>query len=246
MRWNTNLFILLGLIFGVALTSTVNAYSHSHSISLDDVSKVSEVALALFTVGLVWLTRVLAEETKKTRLHHQHPHIVATIEPNKHFGFFDFVIENVGLGLAHDITIRLDPDISYMSNGARERKLSECSLSNVPILKAGQRVSTFLTHYGEFVSKATKFTVVCRDTDNNTHTFSNRVDIEIYEGTVTLGINSLERLAKGVEQLSSDFNRISRNRNRLPIDVYDRNDRDREAEAHEQWLAEQLARTQPM
>ena len=226
---------LARLIFGIVLTSAFNAYFHSPPISLDDVSKLSEVALALFTIGLVWLTRVLAEETKKTRLQHRHPHIVATIEPNKHIGFFDFVIENVGLGLAHDITILLNPDISYTSNGTRERKLSDCNLNNIPILKPDQRASTFLTHYNDFLSTATIFTIVCRDMDNKVHTFSNRVDIKIYEGTGTLGTDALETIAKGIEQLSSDFSRVIRGNNRLPVNLYDRHDRDREAEALEQW-----------
>ena len=193
MSWNTNLSISVGLIFGTVLTSAFNAYFHGPPISLDDVSKLSEVALALFTVGLVWLTRVLAEETKKTRQQHRHPQIVATIEPNKHIGFFDFVIENVGLGPAYDITIRLDPDISYTSNGTHERKLSDCNLNNIPILKSDQRVSTFLTHYRDFLSKATTLTIVCRDMDNKAHIFSNRVDIEIYEGTSKLDTDVLKQ-----------------------------------------------------
>ncbi len=196
--------------------------------NLDDLSKGANIALSFLTLGLVWLTKVLASETRATRLQNISPEIIVTIEPHQEFGFFKFVVENIGSGAAFDVTIKLDPDICIPNSIFLQPdiNLSTFSLTKIPTLKPHQKIEAPLGHWKAFTVKATKFSVECRDSRGQIVRHQNAIDLSIYESLCMLKNTETETIARGVDQISNLLDRVTHRGSRLAVDIFDRKDRE--------------------
>ncbi|WP_146255534.1 hypothetical protein [Azospirillum sp. TSA6c] len=217
-------WIISTLVIGGSINSV---FSSDYYFNLDSLVKVSSILIAPLTVGLVFLTKVLAEETQKTRLQSVEPHIVVTIEPSKYITHFNIIIENVGSGTAFDVKIRLDPDVEFKRSSER-KKISELSIMSIPVLKPKQILTSYLASYSELPKDLTTFFCESKDSLGRIHTNSNKIDISIYEGLMTLGGNDLEKIANHIEGIRRRFDNVTQSNNRISIDVHTEKDRERE------------------
>lgn len=236
MRWNEGVLIGLGSALTIVLIGAVGLDPF-----FEGAVKAATIAVAPLTLGLVWLTRVLADETRKTRLQGKEPHIVVTIEPNKYLGFFDLVIENVGAGTAFHIVTKFNPDIIVEDQRGPVR-ISDCGILSIPVLKPGQRITSFLGHFRDFKIRVSAVSCECLDSDGEKHLSANVVDVSVFEDMGQLGEDDLRKLADNVEKLRGTFERIASGNARIQVDTHDDEDRTRERRRVEEWHREIKAR----
>lgn len=91
----------------------INAFSSSASF----LNENSGLITAIATIAIAWLTKTLARENRILRQAGTEPEVIAYLipHPNGHGGI-NFVIENVGMGLAKDISFTFEHDEEDFKN----------------------------------------------------------------------------------------------------------------------------------
>jgi hypothetical protein len=120
----------------VTLVTIYSAATGASGIDLAGmVTAFSTAVLAAFTILLVFFTKRLADVTRK-------PSIVATIEPNQWaMNHMDIHVENEGTASAFEIRLKAEPPVRFERGGRGEKMPFE----SISILKAGQKVTSYLT-----------------------------------------------------------------------------------------------------
>lgn len=105
-------------------------------------SQLAAVILTAFaTLALVWVTRVLATETKRLADVGRQPHVIATLEPSPwSIIHTDLIVQNAGSGTAYGIRVEFDPPLQLEKDSAA----IEAPLKSISILKPGQALRSFL------------------------------------------------------------------------------------------------------
>lgn len=219
------ILILIALVF--ALGGIPASVAYADLLSMNTGVQLANILLAPLTFGLLWLTWVLANETRKTRLQGKHPHIVITIEPNKYIMFFDLVVENIGAGPAFELSTTLRPDI-LVKDGERTVIVSSSSFLRMQILKPKQRFSQFLGRWGDFDPRQSLVTCTCKDVDGTSHTFTNVIDLESFASMHVLGSDNLEKIAQHLEKIERTIDHLGSARSRINVNTYTVDDRQAE------------------
>lgn len=210
-------------------------------VFVDQISKWSNVAIALLTAALAFTTWILARETRRMRAHGIRPHVVVTIEPHPNYmQFFNLVVENVGQGAAFDVRTSFDPDIEYRHPDG-SRRVSGASIASPKILKPGERLVQFLSKHDEIVVRRSNIHVECKDVEGATHATHNVIDLDVYKTLSTLGTDNIEKIAKSVDDVSQILRRVT-TFNTIKIDVFTAKDRARERAEIDRHLEERRAR----
>ena len=91
MGWNINLAIVFGFVLGAVCAATFIALHQTTgtTFDLDTLGKIStDLIVPLLTMLLVGFTAVLARETRQMWVQNRLPHVVVSIEPMHHQGWF--------------------------------------------------------------------------------------------------------------------------------------------------------------
>jgi len=185
---------------------------------------VGVLATAVATIALVWITRVLARETKRLAEIGQQPQIVFTIEPSEvEISFLESTIENTGNASAFDIRIEFDPRIEIVDAQGDTRP----PIDKISVLKPGQKISNFLCTYGELKTRSFSVTTSWRRAPKSeiVESLSYKINLAELEGLLRMSgpdkARSLEKIAKALENLDSGFKK-------LKVDVFTARDREHE------------------
>lgn len=188
------------------------------------VTAILTAGLLLLTAVLAYFTARLAVEAKKSREASAKPEVFVSIEPGRWMHLFDIVVENCGKGPAHDLTIDPIEDCEIDDNG-KKLKLSEIGILRVPVLKNGQRLSSFLAPYGKIPFKKASFRIVFFDSFKNRYEHVQTVDFAVYDHVSRLGAPPLEEMADALKKVS-DALKSAVFSGKMRVDVYDRQDRE--------------------
>lgn len=210
MKWNDHILLSVGVILGASLMGAISASMNGGAAEILDVLvKFSNIFIAPLTFALVWLSYILATETKKTRLQNKEPHIIVTIEPSTYIGFFDVVIENIGSGPAFDISVSFNPEITIKRNKdivfASKQKIL-----NIPTLKPKQRYSSFIGNFRDISQGPSSVVINCCDEDEVIRSYSNTIDISVFEGMSKLGGDKVEKITESLDRISKSIHNLSK------------------------------------
>ncbi|WP_148266933.1 hypothetical protein [Pseudodesulfovibrio mercurii] len=172
--------------------------------------------LFLLTAILAWYTRTLAIEAKSARLLQIQPCVVVTIEPSKFLFYMELVIVNTGMGVARNVTIEANPDISL--EGEKSGKtFNELSFLNWDILKPGQEIRHSIGSFRHYRECPTSITSKCYDVIGNQHIFTTHINVAVLEGITKIGEDPSERIANGVEKILATINRSDFRKRQIEI-----------------------------
>ena len=102
----------------------------------------AELVQCLSSIALIFLTAILAVETRLLRKAETDPNVILYLRPNdKAYALIELVLENAGNGAARNVLVELDKDLQ-MSNG---RYLSMIGfLNGVSVLAPGQKLVSYV------------------------------------------------------------------------------------------------------
>jgi hypothetical protein len=197
------------------------------------VTAASSVVLTLATIVLAWFTWMLFSATRS-------PSVVATIESNpRSMMHLDLHVENEGTSAAFEIELRFDPLMPVRDGLAH----GPPPLSNISVLRAGQKVSTFLDDYATLSVQPYKVTIGWRaKPGGRLQQTSYSINLKQMEGINRLGDDPLVQLAEELKKIREDWRQIASGSKRIEIDAYTEYDRLRERRARDRWLRRQRAR----
>ena len=232
---------VLNLVLGGVIASSVIAAIYggdAKPFDLGTVETIAAILVAPLTLALVGATVFLTKETRRLRVTSCTPHVVITLEPSKHFNFFELVIENVGGGAAFDVDAHFDPDIVNQGS-ERPVSLNGLSLLRVPVVKPNQRIASYVGRYGSLSPPHSEVRGTCRDAEGVIVPFSNAINIAAFEGMSRLGEDPLEVIARNLRDIAGTLNR------RIQVDTFTQADRDAEQTRREEWYRQQSANNRP-
>lgn len=203
---------------------------------------LSQLALAAFTTlatgALVWVTYVLAVETKRMAKAGSQPHVVATIEPNEWSVIHaDLKVANVGNAPAYSVKLQFDPPLPT----DRKPEKRPIPLQNISVLKPGQQLSSYLSEYRDVAKRNYRVTISwSREQASRTiETMSYDLNMNDYEGSSWLGARSpLNQLADEVKKIREELSRVLSGFRHLSVDVFTERNRERRRQDDEHRFAE--------
>lgn len=195
--------------------------------------------VALSTLIYALLTWKLVSETRKMREVQTEPKISVSIQQSEEaINCNEMIIQNIGSGPAKNVNFQIDPDFEYMHG----RFLSKLNLMNkgLEYLAPNQKIQFFLTDVREDFEKKTKTPFEIKVTYQNiigkTYERKYIIDLSIFVGLPQLGEPPLYKIAKNIESIQKDVNRLSTGDHRLKAVIYTKS----EVEEEEKELMEQL------
>lgn len=215
----TPVVLVLGLIIG------------SHTSSKIDLATWTG---ALATVTIAFLTFFLAAETWRLRLSQNaqieeirkesiRPLIEIFIEQSStNFQIFNLKVENVGKGIAKDISFELVEREDPLSESEKYllNKLNSISFFNkkISVLGVSKSRSSFLFSFRQLMKNSKVktfeacllFKIVCHDSEGVCYTTSSVIDLSEFEGISQVGVNpayesylALKNISKNMESIAS-------------------------------------------
>lgn len=185
---------------------------------------IGSLVTALATIALVYVTTVLAKETKRLAEATAQPQIVAVIIPNKWaINYFDIELENTGNAPAFDIELQFDPELP------QDRFLGEKQpLRRISLLKPGQKISSGMCEAKTILDL--RFNITCSwktsPTASNFESLTYSQDMSEYKQIMYLGEREpMTQIAKAIKDIRNDWRPISQGQKRTAHDIFDRQDR---------------------
>jgi len=185
---------------------------------------IGSVATALATFALVYVTTVLAKETKKLAEATAQPQIVAVIIPNKWaIHYFDIEVENTGNAPAFDIELTFDPDFPQDQFSGDTRPLRKISL-----LKPGQKISSGMCEAKTILDE--RFHITCSwkrtPTTSKIESLTYSQDMKEYKQIMYLGEREpMTQVAKAIKDIRNDWRPIAQGQKRTSHEIFDHQDR---------------------
>lgn len=223
-----------GFILCLILMSKTSLDIQIIPLALTKITKDSTAIMAsLATVVIAALTVIIARETKRLRLAQYQqmeeirkesirPLIEIFIEQSdNHFQVFNIRVENVGKGIAQNISFNLKERKNFFLES--ETYLLD-KLDNLIFFKKGikalgigkSRGSFFFTSqelYENFDEKAFKacllFEIVCHDSEGFRYTANSVVDISEFEGIREVGVNTVYQSYVELKNISEKMSLIT-------------------------------------
>jgi len=197
---------------------------------------LATIFIAVATVIYAVLTGFLVRETIKMRRAQTEPKLAAFFEPNEQAIIIGNVyIKNIGLGPAYDITFELIPDgnlagAERLIEDFKETKFLE---RGVNYLGPGQWLRTGFTQLNENQDEKMKAVVRVRmqyrgAARRKPLTDEYRIDFSELEGFGRLGTPPLQSMAKTMEKMQKNIERVVNGMRHIKVDRYDQADRNQE------------------
>lgn len=192
---------------------------------------IFSAVVAVATIVYAILTWRLVSETRKMREAQTEPKVSVTIQPREEWiNFIDMVIQNIGLGPAHNIKFNVKPDFEY----AKEKFLSELGFmkNGLRYLAPNQKLQFFLTSMIENFEEKTKKPFEIRVTYQNSvgkkYEDVYIIDFSQLIGLSQLGEPSLYKIAKNIEKIQEDIYHLSTGFHRMKVIRYTKEDVEKE------------------
>lgn len=186
--------------------------------------------VAISTAVYAVLTWKLVSETRKLREFQTEPNMSITLQPKEaYISFIDMVIENIGLGAAYDIYLKVDPDFVYEQG----RSLSDKSYfkNGIKYLKPGQKIQFFLTSMLEDHENKIKTSLeiisTYKDRVGKEYESVFIIDFSELRGLTTLGTPPLHKIAEEISKIRQTLGHVSTGFRKLGVELWTQKDLDR-------------------
>lgn len=180
------------------------------------VTALFTVVLAFSTIGLAYLTGMLAVETRRLRRAGTEPELVAYLLPDRrHKTIVNFEIANIGQGAAREIQFRFIADAEDFVRH-EVRLAAEDKARRIAVLPQGERLSTlFAQGFELFKDTPLKpFTVAVRHRASKKEELFH-LDVSDFKGLITVGVpadhemaEALKKMERTLDNWSSGFKRL--------------------------------------
>lgn len=176
------------------------------------------VVLAAVTTLLAWYTKRLADVTRR-------PSVIATLEPSRWSHIhYDLHVENEGTAAAFDVRVEFEPPIDL-------HELKEADhppFNEISILRSGQRMTSFVADYEALDGKSFTVTVGWSRKPKGTKRegVTYNFDMKSFGGVSMLGKDPAVQVAEEMKKLRELLQKAIPG-NRLSVDTYSSDDRER-------------------
>jgi hypothetical protein len=208
----------------------MNFWDRFMNMDTNLIIAIATIVLALLTAALAYFTKVMADETRRTREQNVEPHIVVTIEAHKiarNWGCL--VIENVGKGVAYDLLIKEKEGAVFRGVANQELSLNDLPWMKLKTLKSGERLEHALSEFSAFPKRLFEFEAESTDVLGKRHKNSNIIDVDSFMGLGSFEEKGMDALVRVMDKFEKSFASICSNR-RLGVDAYNQQDRQNERE----------------
>lgn len=197
---------------------------------------VVSAVTACATIGLVYVTVVLARATKAMAKASSTAMVTAMIEPNVwSLMHCDLVVHNSGNGSAYDVEIEISPEIGQ----SEVRDSRNLPMQNISIIRPGQQLRSYLTEMTSVLEQQFNITVRWRESPEANRQEEVSYDHFIPKDVSQLGASSpLVQIAEQVKKMREDWRPVSQGSKRMEVNAHSSADRKRAANKLEEWKEE--------
>ena len=206
----------------------------------DDLAILQIVVAAVTacaTIGLVYVTVVLARATKAMAKASSTAMVTALMEPNVwSLQHCDLVVHNSGNGPAYNVEIMITPEI--VQTDVREGR--SLPLQDIGIIRPGQQMRSYLTEVSSVLDQDFKVTIRWKESPSAEQWEAISYDYFVPKDMSQLGASSpAVQIAEQIKKLREDWRPISQGSRRMEVNVHLGLDRRREKEDLQKWREEQ-------
>ena len=201
--------------------------------------------VAVATVVYAWLTAKLVGETRRLRQVQTEPHIEVFYRPRDEWiSLFDIVVKNIGNGPAYDIKFTWDATTSNKGSESLLGRLQEIGgiKSGVAYLGPNQEFFSFWTQmtedFEDKVATQVRIGTTCRGVTGVIYDREHLLNLAELKGVSRIGEPPLLKIAKSLEALQHNLNRVATGFSKAKVDVFDHEDRERERKVWEERRAQ--------
>lgn len=179
-------------------------------------------ATAAATIALVWVTGVLARETKRLSNLSSQPFVVAAIEPSPWaINHVEIVVENSGNGAAFDIKVVIDPEVEQAE--LREKRGFALPFKNISLLRPSQTLRSYLCEAKGVLE--TEFTIEVSwgaiPQDKHRQSLKYTYDMKNLANLTQLGASSPAiQVAQQIKHMREDWRAIANGTRKLRVDTF--------------------------
>lgn len=208
--------------------------------------------VAAATAVYAWLTAKLVAETRRLRQVQTEPHIEIFYRPRDEWiSLLDVVAKNIGNGPAYDIKLSWEATVSNKGSETLLGRLGELKgfSAGIAYLGPNQEFFSFWTQMTEeFEDKiATQIRVrsSCRGATGAIYDRQHLLDLSELKGMSRIGEPPLLKIAKSIEALQKDLQRLATGFNKPTVNVVTHEDRERERKEWEERRAQSREQRAP-
>lgn len=191
--------------------------------------------VAASTAVYAWLTARLVSETRRLREAETEPRIEVFYRPRDEWiSLIDIVVKNIGSGPAYDLSFRWTANTDSKGGASLTERLAAIKGLNtgMAFLGPGQEFCSFWTsmteHFDEKLETQITISSRYRSPSGRVNEQQHIVDLSELKGVERIGEPPLLKIAKNFEKLQSDLHRVATGFQKLQVDVFTQNDRERE------------------
>ena len=197
------------------------------------------IAVGISTIVYAYLTAKLVSETKRMRKSQTDPELsISLIQHESSIIFIELLVENIGLGPAYNVDFEVIKDF----------KLPKRNLSEVGFIKNGirffppkQPMKLWVASFREDEDLEKKSIIINVIYENSiSEKFSREFELNFsqFADFLQLGTPPLHKIARQLENMERDIHNISTGFNKLKVETYNSDDREKEREKLEQHFKE--------
>ena len=164
-------------------------------------------ALAAVVAGVqLWLTR-------QVRLDQTRPYVMVSLEPGiTWFNFVDILVQNIGVGPAHDVSITVDPPLARADDSDPTLTTARYFNETVPLMPPRYELRTFFDSMVDRHEKGLpeRFTFTLSYHDGHGHTFNETIvqDLGIMNDLLFTEVYGMHHAAKALRELTKAVEKI--------------------------------------
>jgi len=175
------------------------------------------VSLVFLSAALIHLTAALTRELRAMRRLRTEPQLVVSVEPSQaQADCLDLVIENIGQGIALDIIVIPENEVTL---NHREMRLAEKAFLKHSLLKPGKSIPCLLGRYKEIKPREIGFKVSYKDKNAKSYQGRFVTNIDLY-GEVTSAQADMHEIALSARSLAESIRYVTTGFRRFNVDVF--------------------------
>jgi len=221
----------------VQILNYLNSNSGAFTVVFSCVVAVSTFIYAILTWRLVSETRKMHKSQTDAKV------TIGIKTRDDYINFIDFVVKNEGVGPAYNIIFDIEP----VEQNKTEKSILE-TINGLGFIKKGieylspqQEFRTFLTSMIENSEEKieTAINIKVSYTTSSGERINDKflLDFSIFEKLIQLGTSPLTKIAKDIETIRQDIDRLSSGASRLEVIAYTKKEiEDEQEERHEERL----------
>lgn len=180
----------------------------------------------LLATGFIFYIGKLVHELQYQRQHYRTPQVVVNVELSKsQKGFVDIVISNIGDGAAYQVHIRPKTEFILDEKG---NKLENQSFFSFHMLKPKQQIVSIIGEYKRFKTYELAFDIRYEDHYKKKYKTHLKSDLLSYMDLVPEMEEQYE-MARSLTGIAESLRHLTTGFKRLNVDIFDKQDRQKEA-----------------